>query len=96
MYCCVQVQCQLGELKAECDLYRSKLEAERLQIQQLQSLLAAERKKEFVSHMSSKEREEELKHVRQLMANLEADRSVRGGVFSRCCGCYSNGVLGVS
>jgi len=72
----VQVQCQLGELKAECDLLRSKLEAEHLQVEQLQSLLAAERQKEFVSHMSTKEREEELRHVRQLMANLEADRWV--------------------
>ena len=70
----LQVQCQLGELKAECDLYRSKLEAKRMQVEQLQSLLAAERKKEFVSHMTSKEREEELRHVRQLMSNLEADR----------------------
>ena len=72
----LQTQCQLGELKAEVDLLHSKLQAERVRVEQLQTLVSVERQKEFVAHMTGKERDEELQHLRQLMTNLEADRQV--------------------
>ena len=52
----------------------AQLESERKTTEQLQTLLSNERQKEFQSHVAGKEKEEEIHHLRQLLAKIEADR----------------------
>ena len=71
-----QIQNLLSDTKAERDLLNVQLQTERNSLEQLQGLLSAERHKEFQAHLTGKEREEELQHLRQMLAKLEADRYV--------------------
>lgn len=68
------MQSQIGDAKAERDLLKAQLQSERSTTEQLQGLISTERQKEFQAHMVGKEKEEELQHLRQLLAKLEADR----------------------
>ena len=43
-------------------------------VENLQSLLSAERQKEFEAHVSGQEKETEIQHLRQQLTRLEADR----------------------
>ena len=43
-------------------------------VENLQSLLSAERQKEFAAHVSGQEKETEIQHLRQQLTRLEADR----------------------
>ena len=71
-----QLQSQLGDMRAERDLLNAQLRSEQSTLEQLQTLISAEREKEFHSHMVGKEREEEVRHLREQLARLEADRLV--------------------
>lgn len=71
-----QIQTQLGDMKAERDLLQAQLHSEQNTSEQLQVLISAERQKEYHSHVVGKEKEEEVRHLRELLAKLEADRLV--------------------
>lgn len=70
----MQLQSQLGDVRAERDLLKVQLDMERSSSEQLQTLVSTERQKEFHTHMEGREKEEEVQHLRQLLAKLEADR----------------------
>lgn len=74
----LQLQSQLGDLQADRDLLKAQLDTERSTAEKLQTLISTEREKEFQSHLRGKEKEEEVQHLRQLLAKLEADRSGLG------------------
>ena len=50
------------------------MSGERATVEKLQSLLSAERQKEFQAHISGQEKETEIQHLRQQLSRLEADR----------------------
>lgn len=50
------------------------MSGERETVEKLQSLLSAERQKEFQAHVSGQEKETEIQHLRQQLSRLEADR----------------------
>lgn len=52
----------------------TQLSGERATVEKLQSLLSAERQKEFQAHVSGQEKETEIQHLRQQHSRLEADR----------------------
>ena len=70
----MQLKTELGELRAERDLLKVQLDMERSSSEQLHTLISTERDKEFQAHVQGKEKEQELLHLRQLIAKLEADR----------------------
>lgn len=51
-----------------------QLSGERATVEKLQSLLSAERQKEFQAHVSGQEKETEIQHLKQQLSRLEADR----------------------
>lgn len=69
-----QVQSQMEDTRAERDLLHAQLRSEQSTMEQLQTLISSERQKEYHSHMVGKEKEEEARHLRELLAKLEADR----------------------
>ena len=69
-----QIQTQLSDMRAERDLLHTQLQSERGTMEQLQALISTERQKEYQSHIAGKEKEEEVRHLRELLAKLEADR----------------------
>ena len=71
---CMQLQSQLGDVKAERELLKVQLNMERKSTEQLQGLISSEREKEFRTHMQGKEKDEEVLHLRKLVTKLEADR----------------------
>lgn len=71
---CVQLQSQLGDVKAERELLKVQLNMERKSTEQLQGVISSEREKEFRTHMQGKEKDEEVLHLRKLVTKLEADR----------------------
>lgn len=80
-----QLQGQLSDMQAERDLLNTQLRSEQSTLEQLQGLLSSERAKEYHSQLVGKEREEEVRHLRELLAKLEADRCERrGGVRGGC------------
>lgn len=54
--------------------FGTQLSGERATVEKLQSLLSAERQKEFQAHVSGQEKETEIQHLRQQLSRLEADR----------------------
>ena len=64
----------MGELREETDLLKKNLEAQLVQVEQLQNLLSIERKKEFVTYVTGKERDKEILHLKQAIVTLETDR----------------------
>ncbi len=68
------MQSRIADTIAERALIMAQLESERKTTEQLQTLLSNERQKEFQSHVAGKEKEEEIHHLRQLLAKIEADR----------------------
>lgn len=70
----LQIQSQLGDMKTKRDLLEVQLRSERSATEQLQALISGERQKEFQAHVVGEKKEEELQHLHQLLAKLEADR----------------------
>lgn len=64
----------MNNVKAERDLLKKQLDSEKKTSDQLQTMLSAERQKEFQAHVTGKEKDDEIQRLRQLLANLEADR----------------------
>lgn len=69
-----QVQSQLEDFRVERDFLKQQLAAEHTTVENLQTLLTNERKKEFTSHLSGQEKDIELQRLRQQLIKLEAER----------------------
>ena len=69
-----QVQGQLDDLRLERDLIKQQLAAERTTVENLQTLLSNERKKEFTSHLSGQEKDTEMQRLRQQLTKIEGER----------------------
>lgn len=60
----LQVTAELEDVRAEAELLKKQLAGERLTVRNLESLLSANRQKEFQTQLATTEREAELKLLR--------------------------------
>lgn len=63
-----QVLGELEDVRSEGELLKKQLASERLTVRNLETLLSSNRQKEFQTHLSSSEREAELKVLKDRLA----------------------------
>ncbi|KAI1888697.1 hypothetical protein AGOR_G00171400 [Albula goreensis] len=77
---------ELDDLRSEAELLKKQLSSERLTVRNLETLLSSNRQKEFETHLSSSERESELKLLRDRLAIADSKAVTHGREVSQLRG----------